>query len=107
MELKPEQFRSVTLSKLVDGGNAFVYPPVPLPFEQRRRLSDTLFALARQVPRLNEECAGLLRSARRNDEWDLGVAQLLCQLVVGLYCAEGDHRLDGLKHYLLRMGISC
>lgn len=108
IDLKPEQFRIVTSSsKLVDSANAFLYPSVPLPLAQRKRLSDTLFALARLIPRLNEECAELLRRARGNNDWDLCVAQLLCQLVVGLYCAEGDDRLDGLKHYLLRMGIAC
>ena len=107
VDLKPGQLRIISSSEHHVGSASFSYPPVPLPFEQRKRLSDTLFALAGQVPRLKEECAALLRCARGNNEWDLGVAQLLCQLVVGLYCAEGDFCLDGLKRYLQRMGISC
>ena len=107
VDLKPGQLRIVTSSEHLVGSTSFSYPAVPLPYEQRKRLSDTLFALAGQVPCLKEECAALLRCARGNNEWDLGVAQLLCQLVVGLYCAEGDFCLDGLKRYLQRMGISC
>lgn len=107
IDLKPEQFRIVTEFKSKEDSTSFNYPAVPLPFLQRKRLSDTLFALARQLPHMADECASHLRRARANDEWDLAVAQLLCQLVVGLYCAEGDNVLDGLKRYLLRMGIAC
>jgi hypothetical protein len=49
----------------------------------------------------------LLRAARENGEWDLAVAELLTQVIIGLYCGEGDTRLDGLQRYLLGLGISC
>ena len=56
---------------------------------------------------MTNECANALRDARQNNEWDLAIAELLTQVVVGLYCGEGDSRLDGLQQYLLSLGISC
>lgn len=101
--LKPEHYRAVTASD--EGGHS--YPCIPVSFAERKRLSDTLFFLAREIPCLVNECAGTLRDARKNLEWDRAVAELLTQVVVGLYCAEGDARLDGLQQYLLSLGVSC
>ena len=39
--------------------------------------------------------------------WDLAIAELLTQLIVALYCQEGDRCLDGLQNYLLYLGVSC
>ena len=102
--LRPEHYRSVTK---VDDTQAFIYPAIPLTFSERKRLSDTLFYLSRETPSMTRDCANVLRSARENDEWDLAVAELLTQVIIGLYCVEEDSRLDGLQRYLLTMGISC
>lgn len=99
--LRPEHYRAVTSTEEKN----YNYPVVPLTFTERKRLSDTLFCLSRQVPLLTQECAAILRNARH--EWDLAVAELLTQVVIGLCCWEGDARLDGLKRYLLGLGISC
>lgn len=105
--LRPEQYRAVTSSKNPEPVGAYQYPAVPLTFAERQRLSDTLFVLSRDIPNLTEECSSILTEARSKDMWDLAVAELLTQLVVGLYCQEGDRCLDGLQHYLLYLGISC
>jgi hypothetical protein len=85
----------------------YEYPPIPLTYQERKRLSDTLFYLAQEIPSLTCDCAALLRVARSQGEWDTAVAELLAQVVVALYCGEGDLRLDGLQQYLLTIGISC
>jgi hypothetical protein len=106
--LIPEQFRAVTpLSKEKGKKPPYQYPPIPLTFAERKRLSDTLFCLSKEIPYMMNECANILRVARGNNDWDLAVAELLTQIVVGLYCSEGDVRLEGLQKYLLALGISC
>lgn len=85
----------------------YQYPAIPLTFSERKRLSDTLFFLSKEIPSITADCAAALREARRNSEWDLAVAELLTQVVIGLFCGEGDIRLDGLHRYLLALGISC
>lgn len=102
--LHPEHFRAITPSA---NTNAYSYPPIPLTFTERKLLSDSLFFLAKQIPHMSQETAAVLRQARLSDEWDQGMAELLTQVVIGLYCAEGDARLDGLQIYLLSLGISC
>lgn len=108
LQLLPEQYRAVTRSnknpKPVGG---YEYPAIELTFEERKKLSDSLFVLSREIPFLTEECSLILSEARAEDLWDLAVAELLTQLVVGLYCQEGDRCLDGLQQYLLYLGISC
>lgn len=108
LALRPEHYRAVTprIDKM-DNELSYSYPHVALTFRERKRLSDTLFFLSRQMPDMAIHVASLLRIAREKDEWDLSVAELLVQVVVGLYCREGDHQLEGLQHYLLRLGISC
>ena len=106
-DLKPEQFRIVTQSKAVNSPTAFTYPALPLPYAQRKRLSDNLFSLSKEVPQLTDECASVLREAREKDLWDLAVAELMTQVVVVVHCQDGDSRFDGLRRYLLTLGISC
>ena len=106
VELKPEQFRMITPSKSRNSG-VFTYPSLPLPYAQRKRLSDNLFALSKDVPQLTDECAVVLREAREKDMWDLAVAELMTQVIVIIHCHEADTRMDGLRQYLLTLGIAC
>lgn len=105
VELKPEQFRMITPSK--SRGGAYTYPSLPLPYAQRKRLSDNLFALSKEVPQLTDECAVVLREAREKDLWDLAVAELMTQVVIVIHCHEADTRMEGLRQYLLTLGIAC
>jgi hypothetical protein len=107
MELKPEQFKLVTSYKAFKSADAFVYPSLPLPYAQRKRLSDNLFSLSNEVPSLTDECAQVLREAREKDMWDLAVAELMTQVIVVIHCPEGDSRFEGLRQYLLTLGIAC
>jgi len=110
MELNPEQFRTVTPSKRVDDEEntaAFTYPALPLPYAQRKRLSDNLFSLSKEIPQLTDECASVLREARERDLWDLAVAELMTQVVVVVHCHDNDMRFEGLQRYLLTLGFSC
>jgi hypothetical protein len=107
MDLKPEQFRIVTPSKKAPGPDAYTYPSLPLPYAQRKRLSDNLFALSKEVPQLTDECAVVLREARERDMWDQAVAELMTQVVVVIHCHDNDTRFEGLRHYLLTLGIAC
>eukprot|EP00804_Cyclotella_cryptica_P001183 CCRYP_017004-RA/>CCRYP_017004-RA protein AED:0.00 eAED:0.00 QI:965/1/1/1/1/1/2/414/923 len=106
MELKPEQYRRVRFS--VDSvTDAFEYPHIPTPYSQRKEMGDTLFALSREVPKLADACAAILREARENDCWDQAVAELTTQVLVILKCEEQDYTLEGLKRHLLTLGIAC
>lgn len=105
VELRPEQFRMITPSKNRSG--AYTYPSLPLPYAQRKRLSDNLFALSKEVPQLTDECAVVLREAREKDMWDLAVAELMTQVVIVIHCHEADTRMEGLRQYLLTLGIAC
>jgi hypothetical protein len=107
MELKEEQFRMVTPSKASTAPDAYVYPALPLPYAQRKRLSDNLFSLSQKVPQLTKECSAVLREAREKDMWDLAVAELMTQVVVVIHCHDGDSRFDGLRQYLLTLGVAC
>jgi hypothetical protein len=107
MDLKPEQFRMVTPSKALTHPDAFTYPALPLPYAQRKRLSDNLFSMSKEVPQLTDECAAVLREARERDMWDLAVAELMTQVVVVVHCHDGDMCFEGLRRYLLTLGISC
>jgi hypothetical protein len=84
----------------------FDYPAVLVSFEGRKRLSDTLYYLTKSIPCISTEVTSLLGKARKNEEWDLAVAQLLTQVIVALHCVEGDYQLEGLRRYLLNIGIS-
>ena len=85
---------------------SYEYPHVPLTFSGRKRLTDTLFYLSQKIPSVTADVASLLRMARERDEWDLAVAEVLTQVVVCLHCAEGDHKLAGLRSYLRKIGIA-
>lgn len=106
MELKPEQFRMITPSKVSSKG-AYNYAPLPLPYAQRKRLSDNLFSLSQKIPQLTKEVSSVLREAREKDMWDLAVAELMTQVVIVSHCHESDSRFDGLRQYLLTLGIAC
>lgn len=111
VDLKPEQYRIVTenhqRSKPAARNGAFIYPSLPLPYGQRKSLSDNLFALSKEKAHLTDECAVVLREAREKDMWDLAVAELMTQVVVALHCQEDDFKFDGLRQYLLTLGIAC
>lgn len=116
VSLRPEHYRAVTpcadtapnsRNGSGSGSTAYQYPSVPLTFAERKRLSDTLFCLGKEIPGMTADCAAILRGAREKNDWDQAVAELLAQVVVGLYCGEGDGPLDGLQQYLLTLGISC
>jgi hypothetical protein len=135
VSLRPEQYRAVTpstkdriakpaiaISSVTERGPVsediltapmsaikmeYRYPPVPLSFAERKRMSDTLFYLSQEIPTVTGDCATILRTARHKNDWDVAIAELLTQVVVALYCGEGDLRLDGLQRYLLSLGISC
>jgi len=81
------------------------YPAIPLTDSERKKWSDTLFMMTQRVDGLTKQVGDILRTAR--DDWDMAVAELLTQVVVALYCHEGDRTLEGLRFYLLRLGISC
>jgi hypothetical protein len=106
VDLKPEQFRIITPTRKVPQ-DSYTYPPLPLPYAQRKRLSDNLFALSKEVAELTDECAVVLREARERDMWDLAVAELMTQVVVIIHCNGDDSRFEGLRHYLLTLGIAC
>lgn len=105
--LLPEQYRAVTPSKQDESPTAYQYVPVPLTYTERKRLSDTLFFLSKEIPNMTADVANVLREAREKEEWDQAIAELMTQIVVGLYCGEGDAQLDGLQQYLLTLGVAC
>ena len=78
-----------------------------MPYLQRKRLSDNLFSLSKEVSQLTDECALVLREAREKDMWDVAVAELMTQVIVVMRCPKGDRRLDGLSNYLLTLGFAC
>ncbi|OEU06633.1 hypothetical protein FRACYDRAFT_254184 [Fragilariopsis cylindrus CCMP1102] len=96
-----------------DGNNDDAYEyqhHVPLTFVGRKRLTDTLFYLCRHScfppSVITAEVASLLRTAREKNEWDLAVSEVLTQVVICINCSIGDYQLDGLRQYLLKIGIS-
>jgi hypothetical protein len=106
-DLKPEQFRIATQSKTLSKPGSYTYPALPLPYAQRKRLSDNLFSLSKEIPELTDECAAVLREAREKDMWDLAVSELMTQVVIIVHCTDGDTRFEGLRRYLLTLGVSC
>jgi hypothetical protein len=104
IDLKPEQFRIISPTTR---SGSYIYPSLPLPYAQRKRLSDNLFALSKEVSQLTDECALVLREAREKDMWDLAVAELMTQVVIIIHCHDADTRMEGLRQYLLTLGIAC
>lgn len=107
MDIKPEQYRMVSPSKITSSPEAFTYPALPLPYAQRKRLSDNLYSMSKEIPQLSDECAAVLREAREKDSWDTAVAELMAQVCVLVHCHDGDARFEGLRRYLLTLGIAC
>lgn len=105
-ELLPEQYRIVNNKKRKVSSSRYVYPSLPLPYGQRKRISNAMFAMSKSIPGLTDQCASVLGEARMKDSWDFAVAQLLTQVVVLTHCSAGDSRLDGLSKYLLTLGIA-
>jgi len=86
----------------------YTYPQVPLTFSQRKSMSDALFSLSKGVPKLTDECAVVLTEARKKNQWDLAVAELMVQVICVLHCSPNkDYTLEGLRRYLLTLGIVC
>ncbi len=106
MDLKREQYRNVRVFTNVIPG-AYEYPHIPTPYAQRKEMGDTLFSLSREVPKLADSCAAILREARENDQWDQAVSELTTQVLIILKCEEDDYSLEGLKRHLLTLGIAC
>lgn len=106
MELKPEQYRRVRF-KADPKDDSYQYPHIPTPYSQRKEMGDGLFALSREVPKLADSCAAILRNARENDRWDQAVAELTTQVLIVLKCEEQDYTLEGLKRHLMTLGIAC
>ena len=106
MELKPEQYRRVRF-KADPKDDAYHYPDIPTPYSQRKEMGDTLFELSREVPKLADSCAAILRNARENDCWDQAVAELTTQVLIVLRCDEQDYTLEGVRRHLLTLGIAC
>jgi len=112
MELRPEQFRTVTPRTVPSRSStseqgSYCYPQLPLPYKQRKSLSDNLFSLSKEVQHLTDECAVVLKEAREKDMWDLAVSELMTQVIVVLHCPVNDGGFEGLKNYLLTLGIAC
>ena len=110
MEITTDQYRAVT-SKVTSSTSmkrGYIYPQVPLTFSQRKSMSDALFSLSKRVPKLTDECALVLTEARKRDQWDLAVAELMAQVICVLHCSPSkDYTLEGLRRYLLTLGIVC
>lgn len=107
MEIKFEQFRTVRVNAAEKVLQPYQYPLVPTPYDQRKEMGDTLFALSKEVPSLADSCASILREARERDEWDQAVAELTTQVLVVLKCEEDDYTLEGLMRHLNGLGIAC
>ncbi len=103
-ELQQEQFRTVSQEKYQPCDAQFHYPALPLPYGQRKRISNAMFSMSKSVPGLTDECAAVLGEARKKDAWDFAVAQLMTQVVVVTHCSIEDSKLDGLSNYLLTLG---
>ena len=106
-DLLPEQYRAVAQKKKRKRSPRHVYPALPLPYGQRKRISNAMFAMSKSVRGLTDECASVLGEARKQDAWDFAVAQLMTQVIVVTHCSVEDSRLDGLSKYLLTLGIAC
>ena len=52
LSLRPEHYRAVAPKPRGETSNedSYQYPPVPLTFNERKRLSDTLFLLSKEIP---------------------------------------------------------
>ena len=106
-ELTAEQYRIVTQKRRKLCCSRYNYPALPLPYGQRKRISNAMFATSKRIPGLTDECASVLGEARKKDAWDFAVAQLMTQVIILTHCSAEDTCLDGLSKYLLTLGIAC
>jgi hypothetical protein len=104
MSIQPEQFRVADVQRMK---GSYEYPVIPLPYTQRKKLSDYLLSLSSFSSLLRDECASVLREGRQKGMWDLAVAELITQVIILFNCHPYDVKLDGLSMYLRSMGISC
>jgi len=107
VEMKPEQFRVVSTRDNFSSDKPYIYPTLPLTYTQRRCMSDSLYNLCKERKGLMDECSNVLCEAKKTDNWDLAVAELITQVLIILYCPVGDRLLEGLRKYLMSMGVSC
>lgn len=107
VEMKPEQFRAVSVNTTTSSYGSYTYPKLPLTYSQKKCMSDSLFNLSKSRDGLVDECALVLEEAKQTASWDLAVAELLTQVLVAIHCQKGDNTLEGLRQYLLSFGISC
>lgn len=107
--IRIEQYKTVTdishKNETVTERN-FRYPTVPLTMAHRTSMSKFLFDLCQQVDGLTEICTEVLSKAGETESWDLVVAELITQSLVIIHCPPEDQKLDGLRNYLLTIGIS-
>jgi hypothetical protein len=105
MEITHDQYLSVESSPT---DRDYTYPAVPLTFGQRKSMSDALLSISKAAPELTRACALILKDARKKNQWDQAVAELMAQVLCILECSSSkDYSLEGLKRYLLDFGISC
>jgi hypothetical protein len=105
MEITHDQYLKV---KTLPTDRDYIYPAVPLTFRQRKSISDALLSMTKSVPQLTHACAIVLKDARKKNQWDQAVAELMSQVLCILKCSlSKDFSLEGLRLYLLELGISC
>ncbi len=104
MEITNDQYLNVNSIPAGD----YTYPAVPLTFGQRKSMSDALLSISKSVPELTRACALILKDARKKNQWDQAVAELMAQVLCILKCSSSkDYSLEGLKRYLMEFAISC
>lgn len=104
--IRIEQHRTVTDISQDETDTENRYPTIPLTMAQRTSMSKFLFDLCQQVNGLTEICTDVLSNARETESWDLVVAELITQSLVIIHCPPEDQKLDGLRDFLLTIGIS-
>jgi hypothetical protein len=104
--IRIEQHRTVTDISQDETVTENRYPTIPLTLAQRTSMSKFLFDLCQQVNGLTEICTDVLSNARETESWDLVVAELITQSLVIIHCPPEDQKLDGLRDFLLTIGIS-
>lgn len=107
--LRVEQYRTVNDITQDDDTvteKRFRYPTVPLTMAHRTSMSKFLFDLCQQTDCLTEICTEVLSKTRETESWDLVIAELITQALVIMHCPPNDQKLDGLRDFLLTIGIS-
>lgn len=105
MDITNDQYLNVN-SKPTD--RDYSYPAVPLTFGQRKSMSDALLSMSKPIPELTRACALILKDARKKNQWDQALAELMAQVLCILKCSSSkDYSLEGLRRYLTGFAISC